>query len=184
MIHVLAWAASLLRPLNIAPAGSGILTLTSGVSHETCSFVRRVWPPLPRTPSSAQATILLGLLVPADASTALAKAASTDRHRLSGQPGPRSSKVGQRPPWLLALLSQNPSRLCRAQSLLAANKKRSKTSDCKDVRVRSKSASAFRHLHAPARVRRWDCKDGRLAGANRNAAATAHTSRADCKEMM
>lgn len=49
-MRVLAWAASLLRPLNSALAGSGILALTSGVSHETCPFVRRVRPPLPCTP--------------------------------------------------------------------------------------------------------------------------------------
>ena len=92
-MHVLAWAASLLRPLNSAPAGSGILTLTSGVSHETCPFVRRVRLPLPRTPPSAEATILLGLLVPAGAQTALAEAASPDGHRLPGQPGASSSEV-------------------------------------------------------------------------------------------
>lgn len=183
-MHVLAWAASLLRSLNSAPTDSGILALTSGVSHETCPFVRRVRPPLPRTAPSAEATILLSHFVPAGAPAAMAEAAPPSGHRLPGQPGARSSKVGQRSPWLLALLSQNPSRLCRTQSALAANKKRSTTSDCKDVRVSSEIASAFRHLHAPACVRRWDCKDGRLAGANCNAAANARPARADCKEMM
>lgn len=174
-MRVFAWAASLLRPLNSAPVGSGILALTSGVSHETCPFVRRVRPPLPRTPSSAEATILLGLLVPAGAPAAMAKAAPPDGHRLPGQPGTSSGEVDTASPRLLAQLSHKPSGLCRAQSALAADKKRSTTSDCKDVRVSSENASAFRHLRAPARVRRRDCKDERLEGPDRSAAATART---------
>gem|GEM_PF-4850618 len=174
-MRVFAWAASLLRPFNSAPAGSGILALKSGVSHETCPFVRRVRPPIPRTPPSAEATLLLGHRVPAGAPAAMAEAASPGRHRLSGQPGARSSKVGPRSPGLLAQLSQIPSCLCRGQSALAADKKRATTSDCKDVRVSSENASAFRHLCAPARVRRRDCKDGRLAGPDRSTAATART---------
>ena len=174
-MHVLAWAASPLRSLNSAPTGSGILVLTSGVSHETCPFVRRVRPPLPCTPPSAEATILLSQLVPAGAPTAMAEAAPPDGHRLPGQPGTSSSEVDTASPRLLAQLSQNPSRLCRAQSGLAAGKKRSTTSDCKDARVSSENASAFRHLCAPARVRRRDCKDGRLEGPDRSTAATART---------
>lgn len=174
-MQAFAWAASLLRPLNSATAGSGILTQISGVSHETCPFVRRVRLPLPRTPSSAEATILLGLRVPAGASTAMAEAASPDGHRLPGQPGTSSGEVDTAPPRLLAQLSHKPSGLCRAQSALAAGKKRSTTSDCKDVRVSSENASAFRHLCAPTRVRRRDCKDGRLEGPDRSTAATART---------
>ncbi|WP_162615755.1 Hachiman antiphage defense system protein HamA [Ralstonia solanacearum] len=47
-------------------------------------------------------------------------------------------------PRLLAQLSKSPSRLCGAQSDLAANKKRSATSDCKDVRVSSENASVVK----------------------------------------